>query len=71
MVSKSFTLTIDGKSYQVEVVRPGVIAVDGNIFNVEKTPNGVTVDGEPMVGSMSEGFAVVGGKLYETEWQVK
>jgi hypothetical protein len=71
VVSKSLALTIDGKTYEVEVLRPGVIAVDGNVYNVEKTPKGVTVDGEAMVGSMSEGFAVVGGKLYETEWQVK
>ena len=71
MVSKSFALTIDGKTYQVEVVRPGVISVDGNVFNIERTDNGVTVDGEALVARMSEGFAIVGGKLYETEWQVE
>jgi hypothetical protein len=71
VVSKSFALTIDGKTYHVEVLRPGVIAVDGNVYNVERTAKGVTVDGAAMVGSMSEGFAVVGGKLYETQWQVK
>jgi hypothetical protein len=68
---KSFVLTIDGKTYQVEILRPGVIAVDGSVFHVGKTDRGVTVDGTPMVGSMSEGFAVVAGKLYETQWQSK
>jgi hypothetical protein len=28
------------------------------------------VDGEALTGRMSEGFAIVGGKLYETDWQV-
>ena len=68
---KSFALTIDGQTYQVGILRPGVISVDGNVFHVERTARGVTVDGSPMVGSMSEGFAVVGGKLYETEWRLK
>jgi hypothetical protein len=68
---KSFALTIDGQTYQVEILRPGVISVDGNVFRVERIAKGVTVDGTPMVGSMSEGFAVVGGKLYETEWQLR
>jgi hypothetical protein len=68
---KSFALTIDGQTYQVETLRPGVISVDGNVFHVERTARGVIVDGDPMVGSMSEGFAVVGGKLYETDWQLQ
>lgn len=68
---KSFVLTIDGTTYRAEIVRPGVIAVDGNVFHVEKTDRGVSVDGTPMVGSLSEGVAVVGGKLYETEWELK
>jgi hypothetical protein len=71
MVSKSFALTVDNRTYQVEVVRPGVISVDGHVFNIERTANGVSVDGEALVARMSEGFAIVGGKLYETEWQVK
>jgi hypothetical protein len=68
---KSFVVTIDGMTYRAEIVRPGVISVDGNVFQVEKTDRGVTVDGTPMVGSLSEGFAVVGGKLYETEWELR
>ena len=71
MVKKSFELIVDGKTYQVEELRPGVISVDGNVFNVAVTDKGVTVDGEPLVGSLSEGFAIVGGKLYETEWDVE
>lgn len=71
MVSKSFSLTIDGRTYQVDVVRPGVIAVDGNVFSIERTESGVSVDGEAFTGSLSEGFAVIGGRLYETEWQLK
>ena len=69
--SKAFELTIDGKMYQVQVLRPGVISVDGNVFNVEMTPNGVKVDGEPFVASMCTDFGIVGGKLYETEWKVQ
>jgi hypothetical protein len=69
MVKKSFTLTVDGKTYQVQVLRPGVIAVDGNVFNVETDENGVRVNDESFVASLSEGFAIVGGKLYETEWE--
>jgi hypothetical protein len=68
---KSFVLTIDGRTYRVEILRPGVISVDGNVFHVEKTERGVDVDGTPMVGSLSEGFAVIGGKLYETDWELK
>jgi len=71
MVNKSFELVVDGKSYSVEVVRPGVISVDGNVYNVETTDKGVTVDGESYAGSLSDGFAIVGGKLYETEWKTK
>ena len=70
MVKRSFTLKIDGKEYQVEIPRPGVIAVNGNVFDVEITANGVSVDGKEFNASLSEDFAVVGGRLYETEWQV-
>ena len=69
--SKAFELTIDGKTYQVQVLRPGVISVDGNVFNVEMTPNGVKVDDESFVASMCTDFGIVGGKLYEAEWKVK
>ena len=69
MVKKSLSLNIDGRTYQVEVLRPGVLSVDGQIVNVEITDNGVSVEGEPLVASLSEGFAIVGGKLYETEWE--
>lgn len=68
---KSFVLTIDGTTYRAEILRPGVISVDGNVFHVAKTDRGVSVDGTPVVGSLSEGFAVVSGKLYETEWELK
>jgi hypothetical protein len=71
MVKKSFELVVDGKAYSVEVVRPGVISVDGNVYNVEVTDNGVTVEGESYAGSLSEGFAIVGGKLYEAEWEIQ
>ena len=64
----AFALTIDHKTYQVQVLRPGTISVDGNIYTVEKTENGVQVGDETFVGSLSEGFAIIGGKLYETEW---
>ncbi|MBN1640602.1 MAG: hypothetical protein JXA09_05140 [Anaerolineae bacterium] len=70
-MSKSFALTVDGKTYQVEVIRPGVISVDGNVFDIERTGNGVTVDGQALVARLSTGFAIVGGKLYETEWETK
>jgi hypothetical protein len=65
----SFALTIDDKTYQVQVLRPGTISIDGNVYAVEKTENGVKVDDEAFVGSLSEGFAIIGGKLYETEWE--
>ena len=71
MVKKSFSLTIDGRTYQVEVLRPGVISVDGQVHNVEVSDEGVSVDDELIVASLSEDFAVVGGKLYETEWKVE
>lgn len=71
MVNKSFELVVDGKSYSVEVVRPGVISIDGQVYNVEATDKGVTVEGENYVGSLSDGFAIVAGKLYETEWKTK
>ena len=69
MVKKSLSLNIDGRTYQVEMLRPGVLSVDGQVVNVEITDNGVSVEGEPLVASLSEGFAIVGGKLYETEWE--
>jgi hypothetical protein len=68
---KSFVLKVEGTTYQAEILRPGVISVDGNVFHVEKTAKGVNVDGTPMAGSLSTGFAVVGGKLYETEWELR
>ena len=71
MVNKSLTLTIDDRTYQVEVLRPGVLSIDGQVVNVEITEKGVVVEGEPLVASLSEGFAIVGGKLYETAWQAK
>jgi hypothetical protein len=71
MVSKSFELIIDGKTYRVEALRPGVISVDGNVFNVQVGKSGVTVNDRSLAASLSEGFAIVGGKLYETEWKVK
>jgi hypothetical protein len=71
MVTKSFSLDIDGRTYQVEAVRPGVLSIDGHIVNVEMTEQGVSIDGEPLVASLSEGFAIIGGKLYEIEWQAK
>jgi hypothetical protein len=70
-VPTSFELIIDGKKYQVQVLRPGVIAVDGNLFNVEMTPNGVKVDGESFVASMCTDFGIVSGKLYETECKIQ
>jgi hypothetical protein len=71
MVKKSLSLQVDGRTYQVEVLRPGVLSVDGHVLNVEITDKGVSVDGEALVASLSEGFAIVGGKLYETEWEAK
>jgi len=65
----SFALTIDDKTYQVQVLRPGTISIDGNVYSVEKTEKGVKVGDESFVGSLSEGFAIVGGKLYEIEWE--
>jgi hypothetical protein len=69
MVKKSFALTVDGKTYQVEVLGPGRISVDGNVYTVELDDKGVRVNDEAVTASLSEGFAIVGGKLYETEWQ--
>jgi hypothetical protein len=71
MVNKSLTVTIDGRTYQVEVLRPGVLSIDGQVVNVEITDQGVAVEGEMLTASLSEGFAIVGGKLYETEWEAK
>ena len=71
MVSKSFTLDIDGKTYQVDVPGPGMISIDGNVFQIEMVGNGVKVDDEAMIASLSEGFAIVGGKLYEVEWKTE
>ena len=70
MVKRSFSLTIDGKTYRVEVVKPGMIAVDGNIFNVEVAPKGVRVNGNLLPSSLTADVAVVAGKLYETQWRV-
>lgn len=71
MVGKAFSLTIDGKTYNVQVLQPGVISIDGQVIPVEVNGKQVDVNGASMVASLSEGFAVVGGKLYEIEWQVK
>jgi hypothetical protein len=80
---RSFELTIDGKTYQVQILRPAdseghpdtrrpaVIAVDGNVFNVEKSENGVKVGDESFATSLSADLAIVGGKLYEIEWEVE
>ena len=65
----SFALTVDGKTYQVQILRPGTISIDGNVYTVAKTEKGVQVGDETFVGSLSEGFAIIGGKLYETEWE--
>ena len=70
MVKKSFALTVDGRTYQVEVLRPGMISVDGNVFEVKVDETGVRINKDELVASLSEGFAIVGGKLYETEWTV-
>ena len=48
-----------------------MIAIDGNVFNVEMTSNGVKVDDESFVASMCTDFGIVGGKLYEAEWKVQ
>ena len=66
--SRSFTLTIDGKTYQVNVLRPGTISIDGNLFTVQVGEKGVRVDGEPVAALLAEDFAIVGGKLYDVEW---
>jgi len=71
VVKKSFALTVDGKTYQIEILRPGTISVDGNVYNVEVDEQGVRVNGEAWVASLSDDFAIVGGKLYETEWVVE
>ncbi len=67
----SFALTIDGKTYQVEVLRPGMISVDGNVYNVQIEEAEVRVNEESFDASLSEDFAVVGGKLYDTQWSVE
>ena len=54
----SFALTIDDKTYQVQVLRPGTISIDGNVYTVEKTENGVKVGDETLTGSLSDGFAI-------------
>ena len=71
MVNKSFTLNVDGKTYQVDVPGPSMISIDGNVFQIEMTEKGVKVNGEALVASLSEGFAIVGGKLYETGWKTE
>ena len=70
MVNRSLKLTIEDKTYQVEVIKPGTISVDGNLFQIEVDETGVKVNGDAMTASLSEGFAIVGGKLYDTEWIV-
>ena len=65
----SFALTIDQKTYQVQILCPGMISIDGNVYTVEKTETGVKVGDDAFVGSLSDGFAIIGGKLYETEWE--
>ena len=69
--ARAFELTIDGKSYQVQILRPGVISVDGNVFNIEMLDNGVKVDDGSFVASMYGDIGIVGGKLYETEWKIQ
>ena len=71
MVKKSFALTVDCKTYAVELLRPGVIAIDGEVFSVGVNGKGVTVDDDLLSASLSEDFAVVQGKLYEVEWEDK
>ena len=71
MVKKAFELTIDGKTYQVQVLRPGTISVDGNVYSVEVSEDGVRINGEALVASLSEEFAIVGGKLYGTAWSAE
>jgi hypothetical protein len=71
MVKKAFELTIDGKTYQVQVLRPGTISVDGNVYSVEVSEDGVRINDEKVVASLSEEFAIVGGKLYETAWSTE
>ncbi len=68
--SKSFSLNIDGKDYQVDVPSPGMISIDGNVFAIEITANGVKVGDDTFSASLSDGFAIVAGKLYETEWKI-
>ena len=70
MVKKSFALVVDGKTYQVKVLRAGVISVDGQVYDVAVNDDGVQVNGDVLAASLSEGFAIVSGKLYETEWSV-
>jgi hypothetical protein len=70
MVGRSFSLTVEGRTYEVEIIRPGVISVDGNVFNVEVEDGKVRVGDETFVASLSKDFAVVGGRLYDTEWKV-
>jgi len=69
--SKSFKLTVDGKTYQVDIPAPGMISVDGNVFKIQMDPKGVQVNDKLLVSSLSKDFAVVGGKLYETSWKVE
>lgn len=71
MVKRSFTLTVDCKTYSVELLRPGVLAIDGEVFNVDVNGKGVTVDDDLLSASLSEDFAVVQGKLHEVEWETK
>lgn len=66
---KSFTLNVDGKTYQVQAIRPGVLSIDGNVVQVKITEQGAQIDDESMAATLSEGFAIVSGKLYAIDWQ--
>ena len=50
-------------------------AIDGPVTDIfgpvaeHAAANGVKVGDDAFVGSLSYGFAIIGGKLYETEWE--
>lgn len=69
--SKSFKLTVDGKAYQVDIPGPGMISVDGNVFKIAIDPKGIQVNDKLLVSSLSQDFAIVGGKLYEVSWKIE
>ena len=58
---------------EIREIEHDMAGIDERIeaLNVEVTDKGVTVEDEALVASLSEGFAIVGGKLYETEWETK